>query len=123
MAIECVAIIVFILLFMFIFLRTKHKTWALATLPLIVVPLTMAVLKYVVIGMLEIKVTAFGGTLALVIAVGISAAGIGAFSNLLKFKRTTISYVCICNAFNIALAAILINHILTNAGKLEAFIN
>lgn len=122
MAIECVAIIVFILLFVFIFLRTKHNTWALATLPLLTVPLTMSVLKYVVMGLFEVKVTAFGGTLALVIAVGISAAGIGSLSGFLKHKRTAAYYVCITNAFNIALAAILINHILSNAGSLEAFI-
>ena len=66
--------------------------------------------------------TAFGGILALVIAVAASAAWVGASSDLLKHKRTKATYIGISNAFNIALAAILISDILTTAGQLESLI-
>lgn len=116
MAIECGAITGVFLLFILIFYKSKRKEWALATLPLMLVPLTDFVLEMIVVRMLKVEVTAFGGILALVIAVAASAAWVGASSDLLKHKRTKATYIGISNAFNIALAAILISDILTTAG-------
>lgn len=122
MAIECGAITGVFLLFILIFYKSKRKEWALATLPLMLVPLTDFVLEMIVVRMLKVEVTAFGGILALVIAVAASAAWVGASSDLLKHKRTKATYIGISNAFNIALAAILISDILTTAGQLESLI-
>lgn len=122
MAIECGAITGIFLLFVLIFYKSKRKEWALATLPLMLVPLTDFVLEQIIVKMLKVEVTAFGGILALVIAVAASAAWIGGVSVLLKHKRTKATYIGISNAFDIALAAILINDILTTAGQLESLI-
>ncbi len=122
MAIECGAITGVFLLFVLIFYKSKRKEWALATLPLMLVPLTDFVLEMIVVRMFDVEVTAFGGILSLLIAVAVSAAWVGASANLLKHKRTMATYIGISNAFNIALAAILINDILSNAGQLESLI-
>ncbi|MCM1164969.1 MAG: hypothetical protein NC299_04125 [Lachnospiraceae bacterium] len=122
MAIECGAITGVFLLFVLIFLRTKRKEWALATLPLTLVPLADFVLELIVVRMMKVEVTAFAGILVLVVAVAASAAWIGAAAGTLRHKRTKASYIGISNAFNIALAAILIYDILVSAGKLESLI-
>lgn len=119
MAIECAAIFGIFVLFVIVFLRTHHKEWAFATLPLTLVPLIYIVLEYVVIRMMNVNVTAFGGILTMVIAVAASAAWIGVAEGFLKtkHKRSSVTYVVICNAFNIALTAILINDIMTKSGN------
>ena len=122
MAIECGAIAGIFVLFVIIFFRTKRKEWALATLPLLIVPLSDFILELLVVKAFKAEVTAFGGILVLVIAVAISAAWIGAAAGLLKHKRTKATYIGISNAFNVALAAILINDILITAGQLESLI-
>ena len=122
MAIECGAITGIFLLFVIIFFRSKRKEWAIATFPLMLVPITDFVLEIIVVRMLNVQVTAFGGILTLLIAVAASAAWVGAAAGLLKHKRTKATYIGISNAFNIALAAILINDILITAGKLESLI-
>lgn len=122
MAIECGAITGIFILFVIIFFRTKRKEWALATLPLLIVPLSDFVLELLIVKAFKIEVTAFGGILMLVIAVAVSAAWIGAAAGLLKHKRTKATYIGISNAFNVALAAILINDILITAGQLESLI-
>lgn len=122
MAIECGVITGIFVLFVIIFFRSKRKEWAIATLPLTLVPLTDFVLELVIVRMLKVEVTAFGGILALVIAVAFSAAWIGAAAGTLKHKRTKATYIGISNAFNIALAAILINDILISVEKLESLI-
>ena len=122
MAIECGAIAGIFVLFVIIFFRTKRKEWALATLPLLIVPLSDFILVLLVVKAFKAEVTAFGGILVLVIAVAISAAWIGAAAGLLKHKRTKATYIGISNAFNVALAAILINDILITAGQLESLI-
>lgn len=122
MPIECGAITGIFILFVIIFFRTKRKDWALATLPLLIVPLSDFVLEILIVKAFKIEVTAFGGILMLVIAVAVSAAWIGAAAGILKHKRTKATYIGISNAFNIALAAILINDILITAGQLESLI-
>lgn len=120
MAVESAVITGIFLLSALVFFKTKHKEWALATLPLTLLPFTDFVLEIIVIKMFKVQVTAFGGIVTLVAAVAVSAAWIGGSSTLLKHKRTGATYVGISNAFNIALAAILISDILATAGKLEA---
>lgn len=125
MAVECGVIAGIFVLFVMIFFRRGHNEWALATLPLILLPLADFVLEIVVVKALKVEVTAFGAMLTLVIAVAASAAWIGAVSGVLKTKhnkRTATFFVTISNAFNILLAAIVILDILSRAEKLEAVI-
>ncbi len=125
MAVECGVIAGIFVLFVLIFFRRGHNEWALATLPLILLPLADFVLEIVVVKALKVEVTAFGAMLTLVIAVAASAAWIGAVSGVLKTKhnkRTATFFVTISNAFNILLAAIVILDILSRAEKLEAVI-
>lgn len=122
MAIECGVITGVFALFVIIFFKSKRKEWAIATLPLALVPFTDFLLELVVVRMMKIEVTVFGGILTLLIAVAASAAWIGGASGLLKHKRTKATYIGISNAFNVALAAILINDILADAQELNALI-
>ena len=122
MANECIAITGIFILIVIIFFRSKRKEWAIATLPLTLVPLTDVVLELVLARIFKVEITAFGGILALVIAVAASAAWVGAAAGTLKHKRTKATYIGISNAFNIALAAILINDILVSVEKLESLI-
>lgn len=117
MAVECIAITAIIVLISVVFFRRKRKEWAFAALPLTLVPLTNVVLELLVIRVFKVEVTAFGGILALLIAVALAAAWIGAVSQVLKSKRTRATYIGITNAFNIALAAILINTMLKEFGQ------
>lgn len=109
MAIECGVITVLFVLIAVIFFRRKQKEWALAVLPLMLVPLTDFLLELLIIRVMKVEVDVFGGVLALLIAVAVSAAWIGAASQNLKSKKTGATYIAITNVFNVALAAILIN--------------
>ncbi len=126
MAVECGVIAGIFLLFASIFFIRKHTEWAIATLPLILLPLSDFFLELVLIKMFKVEVTAFGAILTLVISVAVSAAWIGAASGALRAKHsksTAATFIAISNIFNIALAAILISDILTRAEKLEAIIH
>ncbi len=105
-----------------IFIRSKHKEWAWATLPMILVPLVDFVLEAVVMSMLKINVNVFGGILAMIIAVAVAAAWIGIVSQNLKSRKTSLTYVGISNAFNVALTAIIVDTMLEKSGVLSSFI-
>lgn len=126
MSVECGVIAVIFMVFVLLFFRRDHKEWAIATIPLILLPLSDVILETVVIKFMKIEVTAFGAILTLVIIVAVSAAWIGAVSQALRTrhkKRTAATFIGITNLFNVALAAILISDILSRAEKLEAIIN
>lgn len=125
MAVECGVIVGVFVLLVLIFFRRGHKEWAIATLPLILLPLADFVLELVLTRMMKVQVTAFAAILVLVCAVAASAAWIGAASGTIRTKhskRSAATFIGISNIFNIALAAILIMDILTRAEKLEALI-
>lgn len=113
MAIECGVITLLFFLISAIFIRRKQKEWALASLPLVLVPMTDFVMELLVMKVFKVEVDAFGGVLALLIAVAFSAAWVGAASQNLKSKKTSVTYIAIANMFNVMLAAILINTMLT----------
>lgn len=119
MGIECVVIAGMFVLFIAVFLCTKRRQWAWATLPLLLVPLTDITLEFLLTKAFNVDVTAFGAILALVIAVAVSAAWIGFLAGHLDHKRYKASYIGITNLFNVALAAIIISNILSTAA-LEA---
>ena len=126
MAIECVVIAGVFLLLVLIYFKRDHKEWAIATLPLVLLPLSDFIIEMVLIKIFKVNVTAFAAILGLVIAVAASAAWIGAASAALRAnhsKRTAATFIGISNIFNIALAAILISNILSRAQQLEAVIS
>lgn len=127
MAIECGVIVGVILLLVLIFFRREHKEWAIATLPLILLPLADFVLELVVTRMMKVDVTAFAAILVLVCSLAASAAWIGAASGTLKAKhnkRTAGTFIAISNIFNVALAVILIMDIMARVEQqLEALIH
>lgn len=125
MAVECGVIACIFLLLVLLYFRREHKEWAIATLPLMLLPLADFIMEIVVIQMFKAELTAFAAILILVAAVVISAAWIGAASATLRTKhskRTAATFVGISNVFNILLAAILISDILNRAKELEALI-
>lgn len=115
MGIECAVISGLFVIFIAVFLYTKRKQWALATLPLLLVPLTDVTIEYLLKKVFNVDVTVFGGILALVIAVAVSAAWVGFFAGHLDHKRYKATYISITNLFNVALAAIIISNILSKA--------
>lgn len=117
MAIECGVIALLFVLISVIFIRRKQKEWAWAALPLILVPVTDFVMELLIMRAFKVEVNAFGGILALLIAVAVSAAWIGAASQGLKSKKTGVTYITIANLFNVMLAAILINTMLIEYGS------
>lgn len=125
MAVECGVIVGVFVLLVLIFFRRGHKEWAIATLPLILLPLADFVLELVLTRLMKVQVTAFAAILVLVCAVAASAAWIGAASGAIRTKhskRSAATFIGISNIFNIALAAILILDIMTRAEQLEALI-
>ena len=112
MAIECGVISTLFLLMSVIFFRRDHKEWALAALPLTILPLTEFVMVLVIKNILHKEIAVFGGILALVIAIVVSAIWIVVAATKLKSKKTAATYVTITNLFNLALAAILINSLI-----------
>ena len=125
MAIECGVIAFIFLLLVLMYFRRGHKDWAMATLPLMLLPLADVIMEFVLIKMIKVELTAFAAILILVATVAISAAWIGAASTALRTKhskRTAVTFIGISNVFNIALAAILISDILNRAKELEAII-
>lgn len=127
MAIECGVIVFVFVLLVLIFFRRGHKEWAVATLPLTLLPFADFVLELVVTRMFKVEVTAFAAILVLVCAVVASAAWIGVATNTLKTKhnkRTAATFIAISNIFNVALAVILIMDIMARVEQqLEALIH
>ncbi len=123
MAVECAVVAGFFVLMAIIFIRSKHKEWAWATLPMTLVPLTDFILEIVVISSMHVNVNVFAGVLTIIIAVAVSAAWIGVVSQILKSKKTSLTYVGISNAFNVVLSAIIVNAMLEKSGVMELFID
>ena len=114
MAIECGVITAMFVVIVLVFFRKKRKFWALATLPLTLVPFTQFVMQFLVVDALGAQIGPFGRTLALLIAVAISCVWIGAVAGGMKNNKKRVTYVGITNVFNVILAAILVHNILSN---------
>ena len=112
MAIECGIITGLLLAMAVFFFAKKHKQWGWATLPLTLVPLTDFVMNVVFVRVFHMSISLYWGVLVLLIAVAISSAWIGFVANSLTHKSSKATYIGISNAFNVLLAAILINNIL-----------
>ncbi len=116
MAIECCIITALFVFMTIIFFRNKRNLWGWATLPLILVPLAELLFDLFVPKVLSIPVSPFVRMTALLVAVAASCAWIGFVSVGMKNKKRRITYIGICNLFNVLLAAILIYNILIEIG-------
>ncbi len=114
MAIECGVITALLLIIAIVFFRTKRPKWGWATLPIMLVPITDFVAEIMLKRVFRLELSLYWGVLALVIAVAASCAWIGFMAVSFAHKGTKISYIGIANAFNVLLAAILINDMMNN---------
>lgn len=105
MLVEALAITIIFFVMIFIFLRAGKKEYALATAPLLAVPifqiianvLNQLVGKYI---SLEVK------SLILIVGLAVGVILIGTMSSLLKGNRTKIAYMLTCGGFTTVLAII-----------------
>lgn len=112
MAIECGVITAILVVITIVFFRTKRKKWGLATLPIMLLPVTEFVLELLFVAVFKVPVSIFWGIFVLMAAVAISCAWIGLVSDNFSHKSTKVTYIGMANGFNLLLAAILINNIL-----------
>lgn len=110
MLIECAAIFLLILVVAIMYVRAKKKDYAMATVPLLVLP-AVNMLDYAVSGKLSfvLPMDEFTVYTAInIIAVIVSSFLVGVMSAKFKRKATKAAYVSMSLIFNIILAAILI---------------
>lgn len=114
MLIECVVITGFILSMALAFFLKKRKSWALATLPLTIVPLAELLMAWLFVRVFKFEISIYWGVFGLMCAVAVSCVWIGIAAGTLEHKSSKATYIGISNTFNIALAAILIRDILSS---------
>ncbi len=110
MLFECAAIFSLIFVVVIMYVRSHKKDYALATIPLLVLPL-VNVLAYLSSGKLSsmLPMDKFTVYAAInIIAVIVSSCLVGIMSGKFKRKPTRIAYIVMSLIFNIILAAILI---------------
>ncbi len=105
MVVESISIIIIFAVMVFLFLRAGKKTYAIATLPLIVVPLfeVISVILSEIIGRVvstDIK------SLIVIVGLAISVVFIGLLSNTLKAKKSKVVYMALCGGFTTVLTII-----------------
>lgn len=114
MLIECVVIAGILLSMSVIFFLKKRTSWALATLPLTIVPLADLLLAWLFVRVFNLQISIYWGVFGLVCAVAISCVWTGIAAGKLEHKSSRATYIGVANAFNIALAAILIGDIMSS---------
>ena len=106
---ESSVITVLLLFAAFALLRAKRKKWAIATLPLTVVPFVNVMAKVVCEHLLNIKYTFLEALIVIMTAMVISCTWIGFLTaTLLQKRKYRTAYLMGCFAFNILLAVILL---------------
>lgn len=110
MLVECAAIFCLIFVVVIMYMRAKKKDYALATIPLLVLPF-INILAYMSSGKLSamLPMDKFTVYSALnIVAVVVSSCLVGVMSSKFKKKSTKTVYVVMSLIFNIVLAAILV---------------
>lgn len=110
MLFECIAIFCLIFVVVIMYIRSEKKDYALATIPLLILPL-INIIAYLSSGKLSLvlpmdKFTVY--TAINIIAVIMSSCLVGIMSAKFKRKPTKIAYIVMSLVFNVILAAILI---------------
>mgnify|MGYP006874638096 CR=1 FL=1 len=110
MAIECSVITLLMLFIVGAFIRARRKMWALATLPLFLVPSTHAISIFVMTIVLKLEVTLALAAIPIIIALVVSCTWIGfVAATMIRKKKSRISYLAICVGFDVILSLILIS--------------
>lgn len=122
MLIECAVIAGIMLAMSVIFFMKKRVSWALATLPLTIVPLAELLLAWLFVRVFRFQISVYWGMFGLVCAVAVSCVWIGIAAGTLEHKSSKATYIGVANAFNIALAAILINDMLSSLEEYGAML-
>lgn len=109
MAGECAVITVLLLFAAFALIRAKRRKWAIATLPLAVMPFVNVMAKMISEELLGIEYTFVVALIVIMTAVVISCTWIGFLTaTLLQKRKYRTAYLMGCFAFNILLAVILL---------------
>lgn len=109
MAGECAVITVLLLFAVFALIRAKRKKWAIATLPLAVLPFVNVTVKLFSEKLLGIDYTFVIALTVIATAMVISCTWIGFLTaTLLQKRKYRMTYLSGCIAFNILLAVILL---------------
>ncbi len=122
MAIECGVITAMLIVIMIVFLRKKRIPWAVATIPLMLVPFTEFVMDFLLWQLFGLHVSVFIRLIALLIAMAASCVWVGMSSMSFKSKKVRISYIAVCNIFDIMLGIILIHYMLDELPALVSII-
>ncbi len=110
MLVECMVIFGLIFVVMIMYVRTEKKQYALATVPLLILPFANIVAYFISDALALIlpweKFTAYAAVN--IVAVIVSSMLIGRFTLKFKRKSTRAAYVVMSLVFNIVLASILV---------------
>lgn len=114
MTVECISIILVILCTSFIFFRTKRKDYAIAVLPLTIVPFIHFIAYHAVNYSFAVLKSNAGKILPMsdIIALVLSCIIVGIMSGSIKSKTARRSYIAISTVFLIALVWIFIYDII-----------
>ena len=109
MAGECAVITVLLLFAVFALMRAKRRKWAIATLPLAVMPFVNVMAKVISEDVFGIGYTFVVALIVIATAMVISCTWIGFLTaTLLQKRKYRTSYLIGCIAFNIILAVVLL---------------
>lgn len=109
MAGECAVITVLLLFAAFALMRAKRRKWAIATLPLAVMPFVNVMAKMVTEELLGVGYTFVVALIVIATAMIISCTWIGFLTaTLLQKRKYRMTYLTGCIAFNILLSVILL---------------
>lgn len=122
MAIECGVITALLIVIMVVFLRKKRIPWAIATIPLMLVPFTEFVMDFLLWQLFSVQVSVFVRLIALLVAMAASCVWVGMSSMSFKSKKVRISYIAVCNIFDILLGIILIHYIIDEVPILHSLV-
>lgn len=115
MIIECFSISAIIFAISVIFLRARKKDYALATIPLIILPLANVVAAFFAKAIAEITPSDLMSTYMFIniAAAAVSCAFVGIMTMKFKKKSTRVAYMGLTTIFNVVLVVILIQNMST----------
>lgn len=111
MLVESVAIVMILLFMAFIFLRSRRRDYAAATIPLILVPLVHAVVCLLGEGFPKFAQNEIFRSTADVLALAAAVAVMGMICTKLKSRKTKYSYLVLCGGFSTLLTLIFLYEI------------
>ena len=105
MLVESIAILMILAVMLFLFLRAHRRDYAVATIPLMIVPFVHA-LVYLAGDVLRISISSDVRAAGDVLGLAISVALIGMICVRLKTRRSKYAYLLLCGGFSTALTMI-----------------